>query len=123
MLGVKNGRWCWRRIILGEDQPFMEILHEVLRNYGKSVAQGHRHIYQSMPRMLTIWFEYGNYCAANPAPSGNKASLHYILSPASAFTTPVIRQHGNVSLPRLSGIGLLHSQAGGFVSRLYGQKA
>ena len=61
------------RIILGEDQPFMEILHEVLRNYGRCVAHGHQHIYQSMPRMLTIWFEYGNYCSANPAPSGNKA--------------------------------------------------
>ncbi len=60
---------------MGEDQPFMEILHEVLRNYGKSVLHGHTHIYQSMPRMLTIWFEYGNYCSANPAPSGNKANL------------------------------------------------
>ena len=60
---------------MGEDQPFMEILHEVLRNYGKSVLHGHTHIYQSMPRMLTIWFEYGNYCSANPAPSGNKACL------------------------------------------------
>ena len=53
----------------------MEILHEVLRNYGRSVLHGHMHIYQSMPRMLTIWFEYGNYCSANPAPSGNKARL------------------------------------------------
>ena len=56
----------------------MEILHEVLRNYGRCVAHGHKHIYQSMPRMLTIWFEYGNYCAANPAPSGNKASQRQI---------------------------------------------
>jgi hypothetical protein len=56
----------------------MEILHEVLRNYGRCVAHGHKHIYQSMPRMLTIWFEYGNYCAANPAPSGNKASQRHI---------------------------------------------
>ncbi len=56
----------------------MEILHEVLRNYGKSVLYGHTHIYQSMPRMLTIWFEYGNYCSANPAPSGNKACLAFL---------------------------------------------
>ena len=57
---------------MGEDQPFMEILHEVLRNYGKSVLHGHTHIYQSMPRMLTIWFEYGNYCSANPARQGTR---------------------------------------------------
>lgn len=71
------------RIILGEDQPFMEILHEVLRNYGKSVLHGHKHIYQSMPRMLTIWFEYGNYCSANPAPSGNKVVTSHLSKEAT----------------------------------------
>ena len=65
----------------------MEILHEVLRNYGKSVLYGHKHIYQSMPRMLTIWFEYGNYCSANPAHSGNKAGrLSLSATPAADAT-------------------------------------
>jgi hypothetical protein len=62
------------RIALGEDQPFMEILPEVLRNYGRAVQYGNRNIYQSLPRMLTIWFEYGNYCYANVRQADNKAS-------------------------------------------------
>ena len=66
----------------------MEILHEVLRNYGKSVLYGHQHIYQSMPRMLTIWFEYGNYCSANPAPSGNKACLSSLHQTIVGITVP-----------------------------------
>jgi hypothetical protein len=35
----------------------MEILPEVLRNYGRAVQFGNCNIYQSLPRMLTIWFE------------------------------------------------------------------
>ena len=68
----------------------MEILHEVLANYGKSVLHGHKHIYQSMPRMLTIWFEYGNYCSANPAHSGNKA-CHLLLSAVPAAEAILLR--------------------------------
>jgi serine/threonine-protein kinase ATR len=42
----------------------MEIVPEVLQNYGRAVQHGHRHIYRSLPRMLTIWFDFGSTCAA-----------------------------------------------------------
>lgn len=47
------------RIPLGEDQPHLEILPEVIRNYGLAVQYGHRHIFQSLPRLLTLWFDFG----------------------------------------------------------------
>ncbi len=50
----------------------MEILPEVLRNYGRAVQFGNRNIYQSLPRMLTIWFEYGDYCYANVKHADNR---------------------------------------------------
>lgn len=50
----------------------MEVLPEVLRNYGRAVQHGNRNIYQSLPRMLTIWFQYGDYCCANAKHADNR---------------------------------------------------
>lgn len=76
---------CLIRIALGEDQPFMEILPEVLRNFGRAVQCGNRNIYQSLPRMLTIWFEYGNYCYSNSRHADNRVRIHCpLLSTLSA---------------------------------------
>ncbi|KAL0029509.1 hypothetical protein WJX79_000191 [Trebouxia sp. C0005] len=49
------------RIPLGEDQPHLEILPEVIRNYGLAVQYGHQHIFQSLPRLLTLWFDFGSH--------------------------------------------------------------
>ena len=46
---------------MGEDQPHLEILPEVIRNYGLAVHYGHRHIFQSLPRLLTLWFDFGSH--------------------------------------------------------------
>lgn len=51
---------CYR-IPLGEDQPHLEILPEVIRNYGLAVQYGHQHIFQSLPRLLTLWFDFGSH--------------------------------------------------------------
>ncbi|KAA6417036.1 MAG: serine threonine- kinase ATR-like, partial [Trebouxia sp. A1-2] len=48
-------------IPLGEDQPHLEILPEVIRNYGLAVQYGHQHIFQSLPRLLTLWFDFGSH--------------------------------------------------------------
>jgi serine/threonine-protein kinase ATR len=52
------------RIKLGEDRPHLEFLPEVIKHYGESLVQGHAHVYQSLPRMLTLWFEFGSSPAA-----------------------------------------------------------
>lgn len=40
----------------------------MLRCYAKCVLHGHRHVYQALPRMLTIWFEHGMHCLTSPPP-------------------------------------------------------
>lgn len=60
------------RVQLGEDEPFTDILKEVLHNYGSSVQHGIRHVYQSLPRLLTVWFDYGSHCLSKPSGACNK---------------------------------------------------
>lgn len=55
----------------------MEIVPEVLKNYGQAIRHGHRHIYRSLPRMLTVWFDFGSTCAAQKSAQGK------VCSPAS----------------------------------------
>ena len=50
----------------------MEIAPEVVRNYGRAVQHGHRHIHQALPRMLTVWFDFGSACFAQRTPANNK---------------------------------------------------
>lgn len=54
------------RIKLGEDQHHLTFLPNVLQFYGKSVKNGHRHIYRALPRMLTLWFEFGTAMVGEP---------------------------------------------------------
>ena len=49
---------------LGEDKPFLEILPDVIKSYGLSMMHGHQHTSQSLPRMLTLWFEFGTFLQA-----------------------------------------------------------
>ena len=77
------------RIELGEDKPFIELLPELLRNYGHAVEHGNRNIYQALPRMLTIWFEYGDYCCANISPANTKV-LHLSQRPAPNKSAPFV---------------------------------
>ena len=69
------------RIVVGEDQPFLEIIPELISAYGSAMEYGHQYIYQAMPRMLTIWFDFGSYCLAVKAKT-NKVSPHTLLGKA-----------------------------------------
>ncbi len=41
-------------------RPFPpELLASIIKHYGQSVTLGHLHIYQCLPRLLTLFFEYG----------------------------------------------------------------
>lgn len=62
------------RIQVGEDTPHLELLPEVLKLYGKSVNAGRRHIYRSLPRLLTLWYEFGSNLMAAAAPDSSTRS-------------------------------------------------
>lgn len=45
------------------DRPWLELLPQVVKNYGNSVVHGHEDIYQSLPRMLTLFYEVTDMAA------------------------------------------------------------
>ena len=53
-----------------EDVNAMKCLTKALTNYGTSLSKGHHYIFQSLPRMLTLWFDFGEHW--NPKTSRNK---------------------------------------------------
>lgn len=67
------------RIQIGQDLPFVQYVPQVIRHYGKAVANGHQHIYQTVPRLLTVYFEFGMYCAALPETSRQTAQVQLLL--------------------------------------------
>ncbi|CAH1797711.1 unnamed protein product [Owenia fusiformis] len=48
--------------LTNSDRPDRQrsILEPIIENYGKALRNGSQYIYQTMPRMLTIWLEYGS---------------------------------------------------------------
>lgn len=48
------------RVKLNQDRPFYSYYPEVIETYGKCVLSGTENIYQTLPRLLTLWFELGS---------------------------------------------------------------
>ncbi|CAG0925498.1 unnamed protein product, partial [Notodromas monacha] len=40
-----------------ELQP--DLVHTIVTSYGKSLVYGFRHVYEALPRLLTLWMEFG----------------------------------------------------------------
>lgn len=38
---------------------------QVLESYAASIRLGHRHIYKSLPRLLTLWYDFGTQALAS----------------------------------------------------------
>ena len=41
------------------DERSLDYVVEVIQHYATSLRHGHRHAYESLPRMLTLWFDVG----------------------------------------------------------------
>ena len=39
---------------------YREFILQVVTNFGNSLKYGNQYIYQSMPRMLALWLDYGS---------------------------------------------------------------
>jgi serine/threonine-protein kinase ATR len=46
------------------DERSLDYVVEVIQHYATSLRHGHRHAYESLPRMLTLWFDVGAAAAA-----------------------------------------------------------
>ena len=47
------------------DERSLDYVVEVIQHYATSLRHGHRHAYESLPRMLTLWFDVGAAAAAS----------------------------------------------------------
>lgn len=43
-----------------DEQPWWNYLPDVILYYAKGLHKGHRHLFQALPRLLTLWFEFGS---------------------------------------------------------------
>ncbi|KAL4186626.1 hypothetical protein AMTRI_Chr09g34870 [Amborella trichopoda] len=53
-----------------DEKPWWNHLPDVLLFYAKGLRRGHSHLFQALPRLLTLWFEFGSKyqrdgCASN----------------------------------------------------------
>ena len=55
------------------DERSLDYVVEVIQHYATSLRHGHRHAYESLPRMLTLWFDVGAAAAAAAAAAGGAA--------------------------------------------------
>jgi hypothetical protein len=49
---------------------------QALEHYGESIRVGHKHILQSLPRLLTLYFEFGSKVAASKAMNQKMRNTH-----------------------------------------------
>ena len=56
------------------DERSLDYVVEVIQHYATSLRHGHRHAYESLPRMLTLWFDVGAAAAAAAAAAASAAS-------------------------------------------------
>jgi hypothetical protein len=55
----------------------LHLLHlQALEHYGESIRVGHKHILQSLPRLLTLYFEFGSKVAASKAMNQKMRNTH-----------------------------------------------
>ena len=58
------------------DERSLDYVVEVIQHYATSLRHGHRHAYESLPRMLTLWFDVGAAAAAAAAAGAAGAEKH-----------------------------------------------
>jgi serine/threonine-protein kinase ATR len=46
--------------LIADDKPWFDYIAEAVLNYAKSVHRGPRHVHHALPRLLTLWFEFGS---------------------------------------------------------------
>ena len=63
---------------------------QVLTTYANSIMRGHRHIYKSLPRLLTLWYDFGTQAAAK---SDSKVSTSELRSIVIACCQSICTRH------------------------------
>ncbi|KAF8672849.1 hypothetical protein HU200_049186 [Digitaria exilis] len=65
----------------GKEKPWWESLPMVLLCYAKGLHKGHKNLFQALPRMLTLWFEFGSiYARDGSSPNQHMKDVHVRVS-------------------------------------------
>lgn len=62
------------RVALVSDRHYLEFLPLVLDHYGRALCCGCAHVYQALPRLLTLWFQAGTAAATKGQRPGKKVT-------------------------------------------------
>ncbi|KAK4772042.1 hypothetical protein SAY86_013817 [Trapa natans] len=54
---------------LGSDKSWWYYLPDVLLFYAKGLRRGHKNLFQALPRLLTLWFDFGSFYHKNGSSS------------------------------------------------------
>ncbi|KAL9254687.1 Serine/threonine-protein kinase ATR-like protein [Drosera capensis] len=57
---------------LNPEKPWWGHLHDVLIYYAKGLHRGHKHLFQALPRLLTLWFDFGSLYQRSNGPSNKE---------------------------------------------------
>ncbi len=52
------------RVALVSDRHYLDFLPLVIGHYGRALCCGCAHVYQALPRLLTLWFQIGSTAAS-----------------------------------------------------------
>ena len=61
-----------RSNILRKDSSSQNYLLSAIKEYGKALQVGEKHLYQVVPRLLSIWFDFNAIEIAHEDPSADK---------------------------------------------------
>ncbi|RWS24311.1 hypothetical protein B4U80_06916, partial [Leptotrombidium deliense] len=61
-------------VTMNKDEQIAEAMSCVIKTFRNSLKFGAKHVYESIPRMLTVWFDLGSYCVQNTKVSSKRKS-------------------------------------------------
>ena len=67
----------------------MEAVPQVLRHYGQAVRLGTAYLHQALPRLLTVYFDFGSHCCQN-RPADSRVRPASLVVPVTVVLLPWI---------------------------------
>ena len=89
------------RVKMGREIPHFSFLPEVIEAYGQCVIAGSENIYRSLPRMLTLWYEFGALVISTEPSSPERAIGRQINALMREFGRKIPINYWMTSLPQM----------------------
>jgi serine/threonine-protein kinase ATR len=125
----------------GSDQPRSKSPHElyvrqIITNYGQALKHGHSYLFQCLPRILTLWFEFGDHVeqledspgtvGTRTGPATAQREKHQMTGLLSQVIALIDRYYGEIpsyqwftALPQLiSRTGHKHGDTQGLIKKI-----